>query len=488
VLFNSFEFALFYPLVALIFFALPPRVRWLHLLVASYWFYMAWEPAFGVLLALGSAWDWWLARRIEDTPDLPGKRRWLWFSVGTNLLVLATFKYFNLFNEAIRDGLGAVGVVWPVPPSHLPLPIGLSFYTLQAMSYVIDVYRGHLKAERNFLRFALFVSFFPQLVAGPIERATHLLPQLYRQTFLDPTRLVSGVRLMAWGLFKKVVLADNVAPVVAAVFGAPQDFPGTAYILALFCFMIQVYGDFSGYSDIAVGAARILGYDLMKNFDQPYGSATISEFWNRWHISLSTWFRDYLYIPLGGNRVAPARRYLNLLLMFALSGFWHGAEWHFLLWGLLHGIYLVVDLSTRSFRDAAWRASGFGDFTRLRTVVGIATTLLLVQLSYVLFCTKTLADAWYVYTHLGTGLGALGPRAVGAFFTRIQVEGPLILGILLTYPLVELVEYGRRYPEWCTWWQEKVSTPVRWSADWLLIVGTMLFGRFEAQIFMYFQF
>jgi D-alanyl-lipoteichoic acid acyltransferase DltB (MBOAT superfamily) len=488
VLFNSFEFALFYPLVALIFFALPPRFRWVHLLIASYVFYMAWQPVYGLLLAAGSAWDWWLARRMEDTAEEGPRRRLLWFSIGTNLLVLSIFKYFNLFNETLRAGFAGVGLVWPVPPSHLPLPIGLSFHTLQAMGYVIDVYRRQVKAERNMFRFGLFVAFFPQLVAGPIERATNLLHQLRRETMLEPERLVSGVRLMAWGLMKKVVIADNVAPVSAAVFGSPADFPGTAYILALLCFMLQVYCDFSGYSDIAVGAARILGYDLMKNFDQPYGSASIAEFWNRWHISLSSWFRDYLYIPLGGNRVSPARRYMNVLLMFALSGLWHGAEWHFLLWGLLHGCYLVLDLSTRGLRDALWKASGFGSYTRLRTAVGIAVTLVLVQLSYVLFCTKTLADAWYVYSHLLSGFGVPGLRAMGGFFTRIQVDGQLILGILCFYPLIELVEYGRRREDWCRWWSEAVPTPFRWSADWMLIVGTMLFGRFEAQIFMYFQF
>ena len=487
-LFNSFEFALFFPIVALIFFALPPRVRWVHLLIASYVFYMAWQPAFGLLLAAGSAWDWWLARRMEDTENPRSRLALLWFSIGSNLLVLSIFKYFNLFNETLRGLFASAGLTWPVPPSHLPLPIGLSFHTLQAMGYVVDVYRRQVKAERNVFRFGLFVAFFPQLVAGPIERATNLLHQLRRHTVLEPERLVSGVRLIAWGLMKKVVIADNVAPVSAAVFGSPADFPGTAYVLALSCFMLQVYCDFSGYSDIAVGSARILGYDLMKNFDQPYGSASIAEFWNRWHISLSSWFRDYLYIPLGGNRVSPARRYANVLFMFALSGLWHGAEWHFLLWGLLHGAYLVVDLATRGLRDALWKMSGFGDFTRLRTAVGIAVTLVLVQLSYVLFCTKTLADAWYVYSHLLSGLGPLGPRAIGAFFTRIQVDGPLILGILLAYPMVELVEYGRRRDDWCRWWGEQAPTALRWSADWLLIVGTLLLGRFEAQIFLYFQF
>jgi D-alanyl-lipoteichoic acid acyltransferase DltB (MBOAT superfamily) len=489
VLFNSFAFLLFFPTVTAAYFLAPKWLQTPILLISSFWFYCAWNPVFGVLLVATCAWDWAVAQQIEAAETPQRRRAWLGLSLGMNLLVLATFKYFHLFNETARAGAAAVGLHWPIPETHLPLPIGISFYTLQAMSYVIDVYRGQLPAERSFWRFGLFVTFFPQLVAGPIERATHLLPQFQRPGLpFDPHRLVSGVRLMVWGMMKKVVIADNVAPVCAAVFGAPQDFTGPAYLIALTCFMLQVYCDFSGYSDVAVGSARILGFDLMKNFDQPYGSASIAEFWNRWHISLSSWFRDYLYIPLGGNRVSPARRYGNVMIMFTLSGFWHGASWHFLFWGMLHGAYLVADLATAKARASWAQAMGLTAWPRLHHALGVATTLALVQLSYVLFCCQSMSDVAWVYRHLFSGMQFLTWRGIGAFFHRIQVDGQLILAILLAYPLVEWVEAARRDPVRRAWWTEQVSPAVRWSADWALVVLTLALGRFEDQIFMYFQF
>ncbi len=487
-LFNSFQFMVFFPVVTAIYFAMPHRHRWALLLGASYWFYMAWAPIYGVLLVLSTAWDWYVARRIEDTPDPVAKKRWLTLSIVVSLLVLGTFKYFNMFNETVRGAVDGMGGHWPIAPSHLVLPVGLSFYTLQAMSYVIDVYRGKMKAERNFFFFALFVSFFPQLVAGPIERAPALLPQFHEKHPFDADRLVSGIRLMAWGMFKKVVIADNLAPVVAAVFTAPQEFAGPALLIGMLCFMIQIYGDFSGYSDIAVGSARILGYDLMKNFDQPYLSPSVSELWNRWHISLSTWFRDYLYIPLGGSRVSTGRRYFNLVLMFTVSGLWHGADWHFVAWGLVWGIVVVLDQVTRPGRDALAGIVGLDGAPGLRRVLGIATTASIFFILLPFFCAKSMTDVVYVYAHLPTGGHLLTPRAIGAFFGKIQVDGALVLLVLMLYPLVEVVEWCRRHARWSDWWARETPLGVRWGADWALVATTLLLGRFEDTQFIYFQF
>jgi alginate O-acetyltransferase complex protein AlgI len=351
VLFNSLQFAIFFPTVTAAYFLCPRSVRWVLLLVASYAFYMAWRWEYGVLLATMSLVDWYVALRIEGAATATSRLRWLWITILGNFGMLSVFKYWNLFNGTAADAAQVAGLRWPIPAMAIFLPVGISFHTFQTVGYAVDVYRGKLPAERNPLRFALFVSFFPQLVAGPIERATRLLPQLQRPTDFDRERLVSGLRLAGWGMFKKVVVADRLAVLVNEVYGSPEEFHGFGLVLATVFFGMQVYCDFSGYSDIAIGTARVLGFDLMTNFDHPYGARSMTELWSRWHISLSTWFRDYLYLPLGGSRVSFARWAFNVTLVFFVSGIWHGAEWRFALWGLMHGFLLIADRATLPLRD-----------------------------------------------------------------------------------------------------------------------------------------
>ena len=339
-LFNSWQFAIYFIVVTAAYFALPYRARWVLLLAASCYFYMAFIPVYILILLFTILIDYGAGILIENTQ---GKQRrfYLIGSIIANVGVLAIFKYFNFLNGNFAALASAIGWNYPVENLAIILPIGLSFHTFQSLSYTIEVYRGRHKAERHLGLFALYVMFYPQLVAGPIERPQNVLPQFHEQHDFDYDRVTSGLKLMAWGLFKKVVIADRLAVVVNAVYGDPSSHTSFALIMATYFFAYQIYCDFSGYSDIALGAARVMGFRLMENFNQPYLSQSVSEFWRRWHISLSTWFRDYLYIPLGGNRVAKWRWYLNTMIVFMVSGLWHGASWNFVIWGALHGIYIV---------------------------------------------------------------------------------------------------------------------------------------------------
>lgn len=305
---------------------------------------MCWKAEYVILILGSTIIDYSVALKIQRTEDRKKRRNWLIISLIANLGVLFLFKYFNFFADSAETVLSQFNIFYESPAFELLLPVGISFYTFQTLSYTIDVYKGKLEPERNFARFALFVSFFPQLVAGPIERATHLLPQFKQRFNFEYNRVVSGLRLMLWGFFKKVVIADNIARVVDQVYANPEDQTGLTYLIATYFFAFQIYCDFSGYSDIAIGSARVMGFDLMENFRQPYLSTSVREFWSRWHISLSTWFRDYVYIPMGGNRVIKWRWHYNLVITFMISGLWHGANWTFVIWGLLHGAFLIIGI------------------------------------------------------------------------------------------------------------------------------------------------
>lgn len=353
-LFNSLEFLLFFPVVVALYFATPARYRWILLLAASYYFYAAWKAEYLVLIIGSTVVDYWAGLRMGRHETRTGRRPFLIASVVTNLGVLFTFKYFNFFNDSVRAVLDRANIFYDVPAFELLLPVGISFYTFQSLSYSIDVYRGQKTPERHLGIFALYVAFFPQLVAGPIERSTHLLPQFFEQHRFEYDRAVDGLRLILWGFFKKLVIADRLAIYVNEVYGNPGAHSGGAIALATYFFAFQIYCDFSGYSDIAIGSARVMGYDLMDNFRRPYFAKSIREFWSRWHISLSTWFRDYVYVPLGGSRVATWVWYSNLMIVFLVSGLWHGANWTFVVWGGLHGTYMVVGLATQRLRSGAW--------------------------------------------------------------------------------------------------------------------------------------
>ncbi len=349
-LFNSFHFLVFFILITTIYFALNHKYRWALLLISSCYFYMAFVPVYILILGFTIVIDYFAGILIERSV---GKRRKsiLIISLISNIGVLVVFKYYNFIIENFSHLLGSIGLNNHLPYLSILLPIGLSFHTFQAMSYTIEIYRGKQLAERHFGIYALYVMFYPQLVAGPIERPQNILHQFFEKHDFDYIRVTDGLKLMMWGLFKKVVIADRLALFVNQVYDSPTNYQGIPLIIASVFFSFQIYCDFSGYSDLAIGAAKVMGFNLMKNFNRPYFSKTISEFWKRWHISLSTWFRDYLYIPLGGNRKAKYRWYYNLFITFLISGLWHGANWTYIIWGSLHGSYLIIGLSASIIRN-----------------------------------------------------------------------------------------------------------------------------------------
>ncbi|GHV78823.1 hypothetical protein AGMMS49944_06140 [Spirochaetia bacterium] len=353
--FNSWQFLVFFPVVAVGYFAITMKIRRVQpalsntlsqvfLLGVSLFFYACWNPVYLGLILFSVAVTWLSGILMAGTAP-ENRKIFLITSLALNLGVLFFFKYYNFFAGTVNPLLSTIGTGAGLPGFNVLLPVGISFYTFQALGYSIDVYRGTVAAERNFVSYALFVTFFPQLVAGPIERTGNLLPQFKADHVFDYDRVTSGLKLAAWGMFKKVVIADRLAVYVNGVYGDPAVYPATALALATFFFTFQIYCDFSGYSDLAIGTARVLGFNLMTNFRKPYFSKSISEFWLRWHISLSTWLKDYIYIPLGGNRKSAFRQKINLLITFLLSGLWHGAAWHFVIWGLLHGVYQVIERS-----------------------------------------------------------------------------------------------------------------------------------------------
>jgi D-alanyl-lipoteichoic acid acyltransferase DltB (MBOAT superfamily) len=478
-LFNSLEFAIFFPVVVALHFLLPQRFRTPLLLVASCTFYMAFIPAYILILTVTIVIDYTAGIFLEKTEGR--LRKWLMgVSVVATCSVLFVFKYFYFFTESFIGFTGLFGWQLTGPSIHIILPIGLSFHTFQSLSYVVEVYRRKQRAEHNFITYATYVMFFPQLVAGPIERPQNLLHQFYEKHTFDYDRVTSGLRRMAWGFFKKLVVADRLALYVNDVYGAPQSFNGLQLSLATFFFAYQIYCDFSGYTDIAIGSARVLGFKLMENFDSPYHSRSISEFWHRWHISLSTWFKDYVYIPLGGNRVSKPRWYANLMITFTVSGFWHGANWTYVVWGALNGAYLVCGIMTKPIRDRLYGWVGLKIMGVIRALVGVAVTFGLTCAGWVVFRANSLSDAWYILTHfwMNWDFGAIKtpqfllrqlPVAVMSivFLEVVQaLHGRFSLSRLLAYRPLAL----------------------RWSVYVSFVLAVVLFGVYRKSQFIYFQF
>lgn len=472
-LFNSIDYLIFLVAVSATFFLTPHSWRWLLLLAASYFFYMSWNAAYLVLILASTSIDYLVGLCL---PRIARQhRRWLLLtSLSANLGLLFVFKYWNFFNGSARTASEFFGLRWSVPDIDVLLPVGISFYTFQTLSYTFDVYRNEIRPERHLGRFALYVALFPQLVAGPIERARHLLPQLKNSATLDWARVVSGVQLVLWGLFKKVVIADWLAIYVDAVYGNVGAHEPATYLLATYAFAFQIYCDFSGYSDIAIGSARILGLDLMENFRRPYFSTSITEFWRRWHISLSTWLRDYLYIPLGGNRRGIGRTYANLLITMVLGGLWHGASWNFVIWGALHGGLLALSRVTLQVRDRIYCRMRIGP--ALKNAFRIIITFHLVCIGWVFFRAETLSDATTILT------GFLGP--FGRPMLRPDVLGHAALGLVVLL-MVEVWQEKRRPVRWTSL---PISALVRAGLLYGLLLSIVLFGVETGSQFIYFQF
>lgn len=392
-LFNSFSFLLFFPVVTLLYFLLPHKFRWALLLIASCFFYMYFKPEYILILAATIVIDYIAGILLESQPDKKKRKKYLVLSIIANVGVLAIFKYYNFINDNITGLALLFGKHNPIPYLNWLLPIGLSFHTFQAMSYTIEVYKGTQKAERHFGIYALYVMFYPQLVAGPIERPQNIIHQFYVNHKFDYNNAVLGLNLIAFGLFKKVVIADRLAEYVNQVYANVAYSNTISVILACCFFSIQIYCDFSGYSDIARGTARFMGFDLMINFNRPYLATTISEFWSRWHISLSTWFRDYVYIPLGGNRAGKAKWFRNLLIIFLLSGLWHGAKWTFIVWGALHGCYTIIGALTADARNKLIKKTGLARHPALYTFINRCTVFVMVTFAWIFFRAEDFAKA-----------------------------------------------------------------------------------------------
>lgn len=477
-LFNSFSFLLFFPTICLLYFILPHRFRWVLLLAGSYYFYMNWQPVYALLLLGSTLITYGCALLIEKEGTKKRKKFFLVLSLLLNFGILFFFKYFNFINGSIFALLSHYNLRWEVPNLTLLLPVGISFYIFQAVGYSIDVYRGNLKAEKHFGIYAVFVSFFPQLVAGPIERAKNLLPQFYKVHHFEHHRVVQGLKLMLWGYFMKLVVADRLSLYVDSVYNNVEHHNGTSMLLATFFFCFQIYGDFAGYSYIAIGAAKVMGFNLMTNFNHPYFAKSISEFWGRWHISLSTWFRDYVYISLGGNRVSFPRWQLNLLITFLISGIWHGANWTFVFWGLLHGLFLI---GSNSFKRQFPRMSQLllmqNANSSFASVLGIATNFLLVYFAWIFFRANSLNDAFTIVAGLFAApempyFGGNGSYLFYAFF-----------GIILLMAVEYMREY---YPRVSLFEHPKIE--IRYSTYTVLVVIILMIGVFDGGQFIYFQF
>ncbi len=494
-LFNSVEFLIFFPIVTVLYFLLPHRWRTMHLLGASCLFYMAFVPKYILILALTIAVDYVAGILIEDSRDARRKQIYLILSILSTCLILFAFKYFNFFNESARAIATALGLSYAMPALEMILPIGLSFHTFQSLSYVVEVYRGAQKAERNFGVYSLYVMFYPQLVAGPIERPQNLLHQFHEEHHFDQTRVACGMKLMAWGMFKKVVIADRLSPLVDHIYGHPQGLEGLPLIIATVFFAVQIYCDFSGYSDIAIGIAQVMGFRLMTNFDRPYFAQTVSEFWRRWHISLSTWFKDYVYVPLGGSRGSRFRVAANLMITFLVSGFWHGANWTFVVWGALNGLFIVSGMFGRAFGEA-WLPASVSQ-SRWLAAFRRARTFALICVAWIFFRAASVDDGVYILRHLFDGSAELLTQSPAALWTQIG-EGTLLgfdLGVTAVnfwlcvslIGLLFLVERGaepeslRRMFVGQPWWK-------RWPAYVALVYGTLFLGVFEKAHFIYFQF
>ena len=464
-LFNSPAFLLFFPIVTIVFFLLQHKWRWLWLLAASCYFYMFFRPIYILILFFTIAVDYAAGILIENSNDKKHRKFWLVASLLANIGVLIFFKYINFFGQTLHD-LTGLGSATNAPILNIILPVGLSFHTFQAMSYTIEVYRGNQKAERHSGIYALYVMFYPQLVAGPIERPGHMLPQLHKEQHFDYDKVSKGLRRMLWGFFKKLVIADRLSFFVNMVFVQPHQYTGWPLIWAMLFFAFQIYADFSGYCDIAIGAANVMGFDLMENFRLPYFSSSIGEFWKRWHISLSSWFRDYVYKPLGGNRNGNSKWTLNILIVFAISGLWHGAAWTYVIWGILHALFLIVEKTASRF-------------IRLPRTLSMILTFIVVTLAWVFFRAESMNDAMYILSHLRPSMDNL--IGLPLISSTSFVLSLLLTALMITTELIQVKqnELGISIAK---------KPILRYVMNYGLIMLIIIFGIFEEQTFIYFQF
>lgn len=497
-LFNSYQFLIFFPIVVLIYWAIPLRFRYIWLLAASYYFYMCWNAKYALLLLFSTAVTYasgLIINKIKSLDIDGGKRtRYMKLCVAlsfvVNIGVLAWFKYFNFIFENVQKVFAHIGIALSSPAFDIVLPVGISFYIFQALSYTVDVYRGDIYAEKNFLKYALFVSFFPQLVAGPIERSKNLLKQVAEPHRFDYEKCREGFLLMLWGFFLKLVIADRAAIIVNTVYNDYGSYPGMYLVVATVLFAFQIYCDFAGYSTIAMGAAKIMGFELMENFDCPYFAKSVSEFWRRWHISLSSWFRDYLYIPLGGNRKGTARKYLNMMIVFLTSGMWHGAQWSFIVWGGINGLYQIIGERLMPVRNKLNKLLRLKRESFGHKLFKVVTTFVLIDFAWIFFRANRFTDAfgiiksmfsvrnWWVL--FDDSLFTLGLDWKN-FVLLILAILILLVSDIFKYKGIKVRRVIMRQELW-----------FRWSLYIAAIAGILVFGiwgpGYDASAFIYFQF
>ena len=478
-LFNSLGFAIFLPIVFILYwFVANKKFSFQNalLLFSSYYFYSCWDWRFLFLLIFSTLLDYFSGIQIEKTSNPFGRKFWFWLSIVINLGFLATFKYFNFFADSFKNLFSLFGVQVNVWSLNVILPVGISFYTFHGLSYIIDVYNKRIVAEKKFIDYAVFVCFFPLLVAGPIERATHLLPQIKKKRIFNQNQAIDGLRQILWGLFKKIVIADNCAEFTNLIFNNTNQYAGSTLVMGALFFTFQIYCDFSGYSDIALGVSRLFGIELLKNFSYPYFSRDIAEFWRRWHISLSSWFKDYLYIPLGGSKGNKWTKIRNTFIIFIVSGFWHGANWTFIVWGLLNAIYflpLLLSNKNRVHIDIVAKNSSFPSFKELMSML---FTFGLTVFAWIFFRANNLHHAVnYIYRMMSKKL-----------FSLPEVRPSYLMILVLIFILFEWMGRKNNYAI------EKLGLNYhkiyRWSIYIIILISIFIFGATKEQEFIYFQF
>ena len=496
-LFNSVDFLIFFPIVTLIYFLIPHKIRYLWLLVCSYYFYMCWNAMYALLLFGSTLITWISGLAIASAAKSEGEdstrlrsRGIVTISLILNLTLLFFFKYSNFVIENINLLLHSTGVSLRVPRLDVLLPVGISFYIFQALSYTIDVYRADVAVEKNLFRYMVFVSFFPQLVAGPIERSSRLLNQFYEKHCFSYDRMVRGLLMMLWGYFQKVVVADRLSVLVDQVFNYSSYYSGFVIAVGAVFFAFQIYCDFAGYSIIAIGAAQVMGFDLMVNFRQPYLAVSVADFWRRWHISLTSWFRDYLYIPLGGSRKGKPAKYRNIMIVFLASGLWHGANWTYVIWGGLNGLFQILGAQTQKLRQGIKCRLGIREQSGSGRLLSMLVTFLLVDFTWIFFRAATLEDAVTVIRQL---FSAFNPWVLfdGTLYTLGLSRLDFwigILAILLILAVDVLHERGVRIRDRLL--QQNLF--FRWAVYFAAIFAILIFGfygpNYDAAQFIYFQF
>ncbi len=481
-LFNSLNFALFLPIVFVLYWFVcnkSIRLQNILLVIASYFFYACWDWRFLFLLVFSTLLDYITGIKMADASNQKNKTFWFWLSITVNLGFLGFFKYYNFFIDSFAEVLSNIG--FHVNPWTLQviLPVGISFYTFHGLSYVIDIYKDRIKPERNFIDYSVFVSFFPLLVAGPIERATHLLPQIQKKRTFDFTKAADGLRQILWGLFKKIVIADKCAQYANDIFNNSDDYSGSTLFLGAVYFAFQIYGDFSGYSDIAIGTARLFGIDLLRNFAYPYFSRDIAEFWRRWHISLSSWFRDYLYIPLGGSQGGTWMKIRNTIIIFVVSGFWHGANWTFIIWGLLNALYILPSIFFKTNRNHLDIVAQHTYLPSWKELFQIILTFNLTVFAWIFFRATSLTHAMqYISAMFSWSLFSMPTKMPANYNTFIMIGFFFCMEWLGRKDQFAIATFGLQW-----------KRPLRWLFYYMLIIIILYcVNTKEQQEFIYFQF